>query len=48
MRYTRSNSDIVDVLTTFFSLFTEIPDYEYIEGNADSFTVSLKGIVLIY
>ena len=44
----QSNYDAVDVLTTFFSLFTEIPDYEYIEGNADSFTVSLKGIVLLY
>lgn len=44
----QSNSDAVDVLTTFLSLFTEIPDYEYIEGNADSFTVSLKGIVLLY
>ncbi len=44
----QSNYDAVDVLTTFFSLFTDIPDYEYIEGNANSFTVSLKGIVLIY
>lgn len=44
----QSNADIVDVLTSFFSLFTEKPDYEYIEGNADSFTVSLKGIVLLY
>ena len=44
----QSNADAVDVLTSFFSLFTEKPDYEYIEGNADSFTVSLKGIVLLY
>ena len=44
----QNNSDIVDVLTIFFSLFTEIPDYEYIEGNADSFTISVKGIILLY